>query len=250
MHTAIFFILGLILGSFLNVLLFRLDREGGIIWGRSKCPKCKSQLNWRDMIPLLSFILLKRKCRYCKERISFIYPIVELLTGLIFALFYIQLGFPFNISNIFQLILIYFLIAILFFDYIYYLIPDKIVLPLALSSLVLAVIVRRPELINLLISGLIFGGFFAILYIISKGRWIGLGDAKLSLLIGLSFGYPDSFLVIVGSIWTAALLGLILIVFKKASFKSELPFGSFLAAYSILLIIYQYEIQKFTHLFT
>lgn len=250
MYTATFFILGLVLGSFLNVLLFRLDREEGIIWGRSKCPKCRSQLNWMDMIPLLSFILLKRKCRYCRERISFIYPIVEFLTGLMFALFYIQLGFLFNISYIFQLILIYFLIAILFFDYLYHIIPDKIVLPLALSSLVLAVVVRRPELINLLISGLIFGGFFAILYIISKGRWVGLGDAKLSLLIGLSFGYPNSFFVVVGSIWTAALLGLILIVFKKASFRSELPFGSFLSAFSILLIIYQYEIQKITHLFT
>ena len=90
----VFFILGLVLGSFLNVLLFRLDREEGIIWGRSKCPKCKTQLKWRDMIPLLSFILLKSKCRYCKEQISFIYPVVEFLTGLTFALFYTQLGFP------------------------------------------------------------------------------------------------------------------------------------------------------------
>lgn len=250
MYIAVFFILGLVLGSFLNVLLFRLDREGGIILGRSKCPKCKFQLKWLDMIPLLSFILLKRRCRYCKERISLIYPVVELSIGLIFALFYIQLGFSFNISDIFQLTLVYFFIAIVFFDYLYYIIPDKIILPLVLVSLAFAILVRRPELMNLLISGLIFGGFFAILYVISKGKWIGLGDAKLSLLIGLSFGYPNSFFVVVGSIWTAALLGLILIVFKKASFKSELPFGSFLAAYSILLILYQHEIQKITYLFT
>lgn len=250
MYIVMFFIFGLVLGSFLNVLLFRLDREEGIIWGRSKCPKCKFQLNWRDMIPLLSFVLLKRKCRYCRERISFIYPIVEFLTGLIFALFYIQLGFPFSIFNIFQFILIYFLIAIFFFDYLYYIIPDKIVLPLVLASIILAVAARRPELMNLLTSGLIFGGFFAILYTISKGKWLGLGDAKLSLLIGLSFGYPNSFFIVVGSIWTAALLGLTLIVIKKASFKSELPFGSFLAAYSILLTLYQHEIQKITYLFT
>ena len=249
MGVIIFFIGGLVFGSFLNVLIYRLDRQEGLLTGRSECRNCKTQLKWLDLIPLASFIFLKRRCRYCKAKISYVYPSVELLTGVVFALFYLKLGIPYNMGLFYQLILVFLSISIIFFDYIYYIIPDKIVLPLICMSLILSLTVRRAELVNLLTSGLLFGGFFAILYIVSRGKWVGLGDAKLSLLIGLSLGYPAGFLVMVVSIWTAALVGLTLIIFKRASFKSELPLGLFLSSYLIILIIFQHEIQIFNRFF-
>ena len=237
------FIIGLLVGSFFNVVISRLDREGGILMGRSHCPKCKSQLAWHDLIPLLSYLLLRGRCRNCKESISPIYPVVELTTAIILVLFYLKIGLPLDIGSSYYLIILSFFILIIFFDYLYYVIPDKLVLPLIVYSLIYSYLFRRPELFNLLTSGLALGGFFAILYVVSHGKWIGLGDAKLSLLIGLVLGYPLGALAVVFSIWIAALVGMVLIIMRRASLKSELPFGSFLSIISIIFIIFQNELQ-------
>lgn len=243
------FLFGLIFGSFLNVVIARLDRKEGILLGHSQCPHCKHQLIWNDLIPLVSFLILKRKCRYCRHKISVVYPLVELVTGIVFALFYLQNGIPTNIESVFELIVAFFLISVIFFDYLYRIIPDKIIIPLITLSLTVNFLFKKLELTNLLISGLLLGGFFAILHIVSRGEWVGLGDAKLLLLVGFYFGYPNSFLITVFSIWTAALAGLTLIALKKASLKSELPFGVFLSIFSIIFILFQHEIQIFTYFF-
>ena len=245
MMLIIFFVLGLVFGSFLSVLVSRLDKRGGIFLGRSECQKCKTQLGWVDLIPIISFVMLKRQCRYCKYKLSYLYPTIELITGSAFALFFLKNGIPNSIETWYQFILMFFLISVIFFDYLYYTIPDKIVLPLIILSLVISIVLRQAELINLLTSGLLFGGFFAMLYVVSHGEWIGLGDAKLTLLIGLSLGYPLTFIVVAVSIWTAAIVGLLLIAFKKASMKSALPLGLFLSTCSIVIIIFQNEAQIF-----
>ncbi len=243
------FLFGLIFGSFLNVIVSRLDKKGGILLGRSECPYCKKQLAWNDLIPIVSFLILRGKCRYCRRKISLIYPVVELTTGLVFVLFYLKRGIPINTELVFELVIALFLISIIFFDYLYHIIPDKIIIPLLALSLVVNFLLKKPELINLLTSGLLLGGFFAILHVVSRGEWVGLGDAKLLLLIGFYFGYPVSFLITVFSIWTAALVGLVLIVLRRASLKSELPFGVFLSVFSIIFIIFQHEIQTFAYFF-
>src|SRR3989344_79941 len=148
------FIIGLLVGSFFNVVISRLDREGGILMGRSHCPKCKSQLAWHDLIPLLSYLLLRGRCRNCKESISPIYPVVELTTAIILVLFYLKIGLPLDIGSSYYLIILSFFILIIFFDYLYYVIPDKLVLPLIVYSLIYSYLFRRPELFNLLTSGL------------------------------------------------------------------------------------------------
>lgn len=243
------FLIGLIIGSFFNVLLFRLDREDGIFLGRSKCPKCQKQLKLFELFPLLSFIILKGKCRYCRQKISLIYPIVELTTGIIFTLFYLTLGLPLTPDLSYSFLLIIFFILIIFFDYIYYIIPDKLVFPFIGIAVIFSLFFKKEEFLVLLISGLLLGGLFAILYLVSKGRWVGLGDAKLLLLIGLVFGYPYGFLITLFSIWSAALVGLVLIAIKKASLKSELPFGLFLSVISIIFIILKNETQIFKYFF-
>ncbi len=241
--TILVFIFGLIIGSFFNVLVFRLDREKGILLGRSKCLKCKRALKWYDLVPVLSFLVLKTRCRYCKERISFIYPVVELATGIIFLLFFLKLGLPITIELWFSLILLLFLIPLIFFDYLYYIIPDKVIFPAIGLSLLFSFFVKRSEFIELLTSGLLLGGVFAILYIVSKGKWVGLGDAKLLFLIGMAFGYPLGFLIVTFSTWAATVLGLALIILKRASLKSEIPFGLFLSIVTIIFIIFQNETQ-------
>lgn len=242
-------IFGLIVGSFYGVLVSRLNQKGGIIAGRSQCPKCNTRLKWFDLVPILSFVFLKGRCRYCRKKISFIYPAIESVTAFLFVLFFLKRGLPLDVFVAYDLLLLLVFIPILFFDYVHYIIPDKLVIPMIVLSVIFGLFFKKPEFLSLLTSGLLLGGFFAILYIVSSGKWVGFGDAKLLLLIGLAFGYPVSFLITVFSVWTAALYGLALIALKKASLKSALPFGLFLSIFSLIFIIFKNEVQTLKYLF-
>lgn len=239
----IFLVLGLSVGSFLNVVILRLDKKKGILLGRSECPKCGHRLRWYDLVPVFSFLLLRGKCRYCKHKISRLYPTVEILTAISFIayLFFHGLDGP---EILLDLLIISGLIAIAFFDLRELIIPDKIVLPLII--LVFFFNLSVTDISVRLITALILGAIFAIMYLGSRGQWIGLGDAKLVFLIGLVLGYPLGVLAVLLSIWTAALIGIILVAVKRATFKTALPLGTFLAASSIIFLILQNELQKIT----
>jgi leader peptidase (prepilin peptidase)/N-methyltransferase len=234
----IIILFGLILGSFLNVIILRLDKKPGILTGRSECPKCLSVLKWYDLIPVLSFILLRGKCRYCNKTISPIYPVVELAVALTFFIF---IYFNPSISILatgYYLIILYFLIGIFFFDFLYYEIPDKIVFPLIAFVIIYNLLTDRGVLLNASVTGLVMAGLFAILFVASKGQWVGFGDAKLSLLIGLVMPYPMGPVALIISIWVAAFWGMAMIALKRANMKTELPFGTFLTAVSAVFIIF------------
>ncbi len=243
------FLIGLCIGSFLNVVIFRLDRRGGILTGRSECPKCLKQLKWYDLFPVLSYIFLRGRCRNCKDNISLVYPLTELTTAFCLSLFYAIYKPVFGVGDFYYLLIIASFVVLIFFDYLYFLIPDKITLPLIIITLLFNYFFRRPEFITLLLSALILGGIFAIIHIVSKGAWVGFGDAKLLFLIGLVLGYPLGFLSMILSVWVAALVGIGLMLSGRANRKTALPFGSFLAGVSIIIIIFQHEIQKITNLF-
>lgn len=234
------------MGSFLNVVLFRLNKKGGLITGRSECVTCLKQINWYDLFPVLSFILLRGKCRNCKSNISLIYPFVELVTGFCFLFFYIINGPLLEPVDFYFLFIIAPFVVLVLFDYLYFLIPDKIIFPLAIFTIFFNYFFRQPEFINLLLSALAMGGIFAIINLSSKGEWVGFGDAKLMFLIGLILGYPLGLVAMVLSVWTGALVGIGLMLAGKANRKTALPFGSFLSGVSILIIIFQNEIQKFS----
>lgn len=217
--------------------------------GRSECPKCLERLKWYDLFPVLSFIFLSGRCRNCKNKISSVYPITELVTAFCLLLFYLVYKPVFGVGDFFYLLIIVSFVALIFFDYLYFLIPDKITLPLIIIAILFNYFFRQPEFMILLLSALIMGGIFAIMYIVSGGKWTGLGDAKLLFLIGLVLSYPLGFLSMMLSIWIAALVGIGLMLSGRAGRKTALPFGSFLAGVSILIIIFRNEIQTITNRF-
>ena len=238
------FIIGSCVGSFLSVLVSRLDRHKGIINGRSECPRCHSIIKWYDLVPLISFVLLKAKCRHCQNPISLIYPYIELISGLTFLAIFINSYYLGWIYLVLVMAIASLLISIVFFDYLYFIIPDKIIITLLFLSLILNLQFNKENFLSAFITGLCISAIFGIMYLISHGTWIGLGDIKLIFIIGFLLGYPNGFIAIVGSVWLAAFVGLGLILAKRATAKTAIPFGLFIAIVSLFILIYQNEIQK------
>jgi len=243
---AFVFLFGLIIGSFLNCLVWRL-RTGESLLGRSYCLKCKKQIAWYDNLPVLSFVLLKGKCRQCGGKISWQYPIVELTTGVLFVLAY-YLNYELRITNyelIIQLLRDWFLISAMMVIFIYdlrwRLILDIVTLPAGLVVLILNLALGF-SLWNLLVSGIIGSGFFLLQFLISGGKWIGGGDIRLGLLMGLALGWPGVIAAIIISYFLGSLVGLGLIAAGKKRWGSEIPLGVFLAAGTIIDLFWQERI--------
>ena len=238
------FLIGLSLGSFLSVLVVRLPLgEKGIAAGRSHCPHCRHQLAWYDLAPFLSYLLVRGHCRYCRQKISIVYPIIELATATVFVTYFYRTELSFDFSIIFQLFFLLIFISVIFSDFLYFIIPDKIIIPAIALAAIYPLLFQRGAIWNLLITGLVLSGIFAIIFVVSCGKWIGFGDVKLVTLIGLLFGYPLGFLAVIFSIWSGALWGIMLMALRRATMKTALPFGIFLSVVSIVFIIFQNEIQ-------
>lgn len=234
--SILIFLFGLIIGSFLNVCIYRIPEGISIITPRSFCPKCKHTLSWEDNIPLLSYILLKGKCRYCNEKISFQYPLVELITGITFLLFYLKFGFSFDFF-IFIAITSLLLIA-MFIDLRFMILPDVVMIPSIVISIIYAFIHGFPY--NL-ITALIFASMFYILRVIFKGG-LGLGDVELIIIISLLLGFYRTLSVIVVSSFIGTLYGIYLIKKGRAEMKSKIPFGPFLITSFLLVAIFNIQV--------
>jgi len=216
--------------------------------GRSECPNCSHQLQWYDLAPLISYLYLKGVCRYCKKEITIIYPIVELTVGLAFFSYFWANGFAIDAGHIFYLATIALLLLLIFFDALYLILPDKLIFSIIGLSAVNA-IARKLELPNLFLSGFLLGLGFGIIYLVSRGEWMGFGDVKLAFAIGFLLGYPLGLLAIIIAVWTAALWGIVLLLFKKATRKTALPFGSFLSLATIIFIIFKNAIEEKINIF-
>lgn len=234
------FVLGLVIGSFLNCFIYRLETDRSFLKGRSFCPECKHVLAVLDLIPVFSFFFLKGKCRYCKKPISFQYPLVELLTGFLFVSvfnFVFSSG-SFVFGNIlyflFLLVVSCFLIVIFVYDLKHYIIPDKVVYSAIAFSIIYIVfcflfaINGSSLLIQHFLSAFLSAAFFLLIVLISKGRWMGIGDIKLAFLMGLVLGWPNILVALFLAFFMGAFIGMILILLKKKNLKSEIPFGPFL----------------------
>src|SRR3990167_4617058 len=217
---------GLIIGSFLNVVIHRMDELQSIFLTRSYCPKCKTQLKWYDLIPFISFVLLKTKCRYCGKAISWQYPLVELVTGLLFLLIYIKFGLTLYVCFLF--LVSCFLIVIFVYDLQKMLISDEMLYPAIIISLIYLAFGSSYDFKMALLGALISAGFLGIIYLLGKGKWLGLGDVKLAILIGLLASFSLVLVSLFSAFVLGSLVGVCLLVLKLKNLKSEIPFGPFL----------------------
>lgn len=239
--TQIFvFVLGLIFGSFLNALIWRLYHKKSIVQGRSQCPHCQHKLGFWDLIPLASFIFLQGRCRYCHAKISWQYPAVELASALGFLL----IGqMPLGLTEKVWLGGLFFLSLLIFvYDLKYLLIPDVAIILGVVWIAGYVLLLNRGQMISSLIAGLAASLFFFALYSLSQGRWLGGGDVKLGFLMGLFLGWPNILLALLLAYILGAIIGLGLLIFKKATLKSQVPFGPFLIAATVLVYVYGQEI--------
>ena len=237
------FLFGATVGSFLNSVIYRLNSKESFIKGRSYCPSCKHKLSFFDLIPIFSFIFLLGKCRYCRKKISLQYPLVELFTGLVFILIFFKFPLSHIFSIVFYLIVSSFLIVIFVYDLKHYLILDKVIYPLiALNILYNLLFMEQGVFINSLVSALGSFLFFLLIFLISKGSWMGFGDVKLAFFIGLFLGYPNTAVALFLSFFIGAIIGLGLIILRKKTMKSEIPFGPFLVLSIFISLFFGAEI--------
>jgi len=250
--TIVFFILGLIIGSFLNVVIFRFN-TGRSFNGRSGCMTCQNKLCWYELIPLISFFALKGRCKKCKTKISIQYPIVEVLSGLIFAGLFLKFQNVFFINTIiFSISYAYYatmfsiLLVISVYDFKHKIIPDVFSLIFGIITFIglfffadYGFYLHIPSILEFL-SGILLALPFALIWLISKGTWMGLGDAKLALGLGWLLGFARILSATVIAFWSGAIIGLILIVFsKKYGLKSEISFAPFLVLGVIIAFLFE-----------
>ena len=240
-----FFVFGLIAGSFLNCVIYRVEKGESFLRGRSYCPSCSHALTWQDLIPLFSFFSLKGRCRYCQEKISSQYPLVELATGVIFAIVFFFNGFHSFLALAYFLVVSCFLILIFAYDFKHLLVPDLFVyIPIVFSLVYLAFFLfgsldfeaAKVALLQHLFSAFLALGLFAILVLVSRERWMGSGDIGIGFLMGLILGWPKTIVALLLSFFIGALLGIALMIARKKGLKSEIAFGPFLVLGTFLAL--------------
>lgn len=240
MEKVIIILFGLVWGSFLNVVIYRLPRGQSLVRPPSSCPRCGKRIRAYDNIPVLSFLLLRGRCRSCGARISPVYPVVEILTALCFFLLYNQysLSLHFFASCLFASALI----ALGFIDYFHQILPDEITLPGLLLALLYAFF--RPDLsLRQALIGAVAGASFllfiyAAYYFLRKKEGLGMGDVTMMLFVGAYAGWLKAFLTLIVASLAGAAVGLFLIYFRKKDLYFVLPFGTFLAPAAFLSLLW------------
>jgi leader peptidase (prepilin peptidase)/N-methyltransferase len=229
----IIFGFGLIWGSFLNVCIYRVPRGESILFPHSYCPCCRKRLKILDLIPLLNYLWLRARCRYCGCSISPLQPIVELITGLLFAAAYLRFGI--SILLIKALFLISVSLVVSFIDLEHYIIPDKIIIFALSGGTAFVMFSYDPFPVSALVGFISGALFLLVLALISRGG-MGGGDIKLAAVIGLCLGWPGGLFAVILGCLLAGLAGLALVLTKVKSRKDAIPFAPFLAAGTLLMV--------------
>ena len=269
MYSLIFvfiFLLGTIIGSFLNVVIYRLNTGKTMVNGRSICMTCNKDLRWYELIPVLSFLIQSGKCRRCANKISHQYPIVEVVTGLVFALVSFKFLSIFDVS-LFSYILIVgifvtifsLLIVISVYDLRHKIIPDKLVYTFIIISFISIFInpltpshIFVWPTITALIAGPVLALPFASLWYFSGGKLMGLGDGKLILGMGWMLGLSLGFSAVMLAFWIGTVVSLLLMFLhrKKINMKSQIPFAPFLIIGTAIAFFFNLDIFSLIRFFT
>jgi prepilin signal peptidase PulO-like enzyme (type II secretory pathway) len=239
-YLLIIFFVGLCFGSFLNALVWRTWQNIRITHGRSMCPACHRQLAWYDNIPFFSFLMLGGLCRVCKNKISWQYPVVELSVGFLFVLIAWMHGTAITFITP-EVVRDWALLLILSFIFLYDLnygeILDSSTIPAAIVLFLFSWSMGWQTWPDMVKGILVGAGFFGLQYFLSKGKWVGGGDIRLGLLIGVVVGWPNIIFAlglayVLGAIW-----GVMLMAMNKKDLKSEMPFGTYLAVATFITMI-------------
>ncbi len=242
----ILFLFGLIIGSFLNVCIYRIPRDESIAFPPSKCPNCQTPIKFYDNIPVISYIILGGKCRKCREKISIIYPVIELITAILILLVFIKWGFTFQ--SIISFFLTISLIVIFFIDLEHKIIPvNPLLILVPITLLLLDTMLFSKTGIKVFLLDYILGGVIGFLLIfliriiskpIFKREAMGMGDAYLFLYLGLFLGWRSLLYILFISSIIGALISIILLVITKSK-EREIPFGPFISIASLIYLFFE-----------
>jgi leader peptidase (prepilin peptidase)/N-methyltransferase len=253
----IIFIFGTIFGSFINVLIYRLPLEMDFIFKSSFCPKCGNPIKWYHNIPLISYIILKGRCYYCKEKISFQYPVIEFISGLVFGLLYLKFGITWDF---FVLALFYIIsLPVIVIDFKYQIIPDELTIGGIVIGLILALLRSLlsfqldssislgifDSLMAIIVNVLIFVIIYYLSFFIYRKEGLGFGDVKLAATIGSFLGVYPSLVSFFFSFLFGSILGLLIMIinkiinYKKVNLLKKYVFssGDYLSTISIIYVV-------------
>lgn len=220
-------IIGLVFGSFYNVIGLRVPLKESVVKPRSSCPKCKHVLSAWELIPVLSYMMQRGRCRRCKNPVSLIYPLMELITGILFAVSPFIVGW--GMELLFCYIFISLLVIITVSDLAYMIIPDKILIIFASVFLVLQLAVGDRQWLDILLGAIIGFGLLLLIALVSNGG-MGGGDIKLFALLGFILGVKLVIVAFFFSVIYGALIGMLLMFVRVVEKRRPVPFGPFIAA--------------------
>lgn len=229
------FILGTIIGSFLNVCIYRIPREESIVYPPSSCTSCNNIIKWYDLVPIISYLFLKGKCRYCGEKVSIRYPIIEFVTGILFLITFIKYGVSLEFIKYAVFISVLVVIGIIDLD------TTDVYFSTTLTGIISSAIFLAIYLYigipvsSYIYGGIIGGGLLAVIILVTKGG-MGWGDAEICLMCGFFLGLKLTILMLFLSFIIGSVIGLLLILSGKKSRKDYIPFGPFIAAAAIATI--------------
>ncbi len=257
-------VIGVVIGSFLNVVIYRLN-TGKSLAGHSHCMSCSHRLRWYELLPLISYVFLKGRCSQCGCSIPVRYFIVELSTAILFLIVFLQFGI--GLLFLFSVILVSVLMVVMVYDIYHMIIPDKLVVIISVLAvthffLIYGTTVNTQDILGHTLSALGVFMFYGGLWFISKGRWIGLGDAKLAAPLGFILGSSGAFSMVVVSFWIGAVVSILIMTIpaifemihrccsknavakssKSITMKSEVPFAPFLIVAFFLVYLYQLDV--------
>lgn len=235
-------LIGICVGSFLGVLAERLPRGEDVIWSRSHCDHCKKTLAWYELIPLFSFALQRGRCRACRKKLSWKYPAIEVATGGVWGATAL-LSPPTILGVGANLLVVSSFLVIFLADLRYQIIPDSMLVAAALG------VVGRwvdggGDIAHALWAGTVAAGFFLFLWLVTRGRGIGLGDVKLAFLLGLLSGFPSILFAIYIAFLTGATVGVILILGGVKKLKSRIAFGPFLIIGALVALLWSDQLLR------
>lgn len=260
--SIIVFIFGATIGSFLSVVVYRIKKKKkGIFLSHSICPECKKKLKWRHLIPIFSWLFLRGKCAYCGKKVSSHYFTIELITALLFLATFLVWNFIESVPSIvdpsllnyiidwhtFEIFLYYIvvftlLIGMFFYDLIYKEIPDRFSIPAIAIAIAGGLILGLVPPLSMLFGGIGILAFFMAQFFLSKGKWIGGGDLRLGALMGALLGWELGIIALIAAYLFGSIASVVLLIQKKATRKTAIPFGPFLVTGTIVAVFYGNQI--------